>query len=213
MILPELTARLLPSPSVQERQWQQHLGRDQQHPYPDRRRARPARPGRQPEVAVDPSAVGLLPEGVRGKVGFPNRAPRGIDPGNQAARLVCPYPDSATWAGSPAGSSRPGRSRTRLRGPPEWRAGGHPAPGPGIHGAQPWGAADSRVAGGGAVWVGPPRGAVRHSGRQRGGRAVRRTPRSPTHHPGLGDHPPGPPHPPTGRPTRQPRRAPPHRSR
>ena len=62
-----------------------------------------------------------------------------------------------------------------------------------------------------AVPVGPPRRAVRHPGRQRGGRAVQRKPRPPAHHPGLGDHPTGRPQPPAGRPTRQPLRAPPRR--
>jgi hypothetical protein len=40
-----------------------------------------------------------------------------------------------------------------------------------------------------ALSVGPPPGAVRHLGRQRGGRAVQRKPRPPANHPGLGDHP------------------------
>jgi hypothetical protein len=46
--------------------------------------------------------------------------------------------------------------------------------------------------------------AVRHLGRQRGGRAVQRKPRPQAHHPGLGDHSTGRPRSPAGRPARQP---------
>jgi hypothetical protein len=42
-----------------------------------------------------------------GQSSLTNRAPRG-GPGHRATCLVCPRPDSATWAGSPAGSSRTG---------------------------------------------------------------------------------------------------------
>ena len=58
---------------------------------------------------------------------------------------------------------------------------------------------------------GPPRGAVRHLGRQRGGRAEQREPRAEADHARLGRHPTGRPRSPAGRPTHQRRRPPPRR--
>jgi hypothetical protein len=224
--------------------------------HPDRRRARWEGPNR---GRGRPVRGRTIPEGVRGKA----RSPTGLHgdgPGHRAICLVCPRPDSATWAGSPAASwptaprpNAPSNSpNSSAASTPRGRTGhdlavaaqglhpptasawpppatprlcasvpspppaGTPAsrpprPGPGLRGAQPWRPPRPRAVVGRAVPVGPPRGAVRHLGRQRGGRAVQRKSRPPAHHPGVGDHPPGRPQPPAGRPTRQPPRPPPRR--
>jgi hypothetical protein len=80
-------------------------------------------------------------------------------------------------------SSQPrGRPPARHRRcPPAQRPAGHPEPGPGVYGAQPRRAPGPRTVTGRAVLVGPPRGAVRDLGRQRGGRAGQRKPRPQAH--------------------------------
>jgi len=73
----------------------------------------------------------------------------------------------------------PARDRRR---PPAHRPVGHPGPGPGVRGPQSQCPPGPSQAGGRAVPVGPPRGAGRHLGRQRGGQAVQRESRPPAHH-------------------------------
>jgi hypothetical protein len=70
---------------------------------------------------------------------------------------------------------------------------GRPATPPldsGVCGAQPWRSPGPPTACRRAVSVRPPRGAIRHLGCQRGGRAEQRKLRPSAHHPGLGGHPP-----------------------
>jgi hypothetical protein len=122
----------------------------------------------------------------------------------------CAKPSPATGSACPPATPKPsGRAPST---PPASAPGGRPPrrwtrccrP-------QPQCAPGAAAVAGGASPVGPPRRGIRHPGRQRGRRAVQRKPRASAHHPRVGDHPPGRAQPPSGRPTRQPFRAPPRR--
>jgi hypothetical protein len=98
------------------------------------------------------------------------------------------HPPRPRHAGPQRRGGPPARHRSR---PPAHRPTGHPRSGPGVRGAQPWRSPSPPTVTGRAVPVGPSRRAVRHLGRQGGGRAVQRKPRPQAHHPRLGDHPTG----------------------
>jgi hypothetical protein len=93
----------------------------------------------------------------------------------------CGTPSPATAWACPLATRRRPPARHRRR-PPAQRPVGHPGPGPSVRGPQSQDPPGPSQAGGRAVPVGPPRGAVRHLGRQRGGRAIQRKPRPPAHH-------------------------------
>jgi hypothetical protein len=89
----------------------------------------------------------------------------------------CAKPSPATASACPrATRGRPAAGHRRR--PPAHRATSHRPPGPGVRGPQSGRLPGPRTLAGRAACVGPPRGAVRHPGRQRGGRAVQRKPRS-----------------------------------
>jgi hypothetical protein len=116
----------------------------------------------------------------------------------------CAKPSPAT-----ASACRPATLRSRQRAiAAARRPAGRPRPGPGLRSARPGRPPRPRTVVGPAVPVDPAQRAVRHLGRQRGGRAVQRTSRPPANYPGVGDHPTGRAQPPAGGPAHQPRRAP-----
>jgi hypothetical protein len=83
---------------------------------PDRRRARR---GGKPRMQSTRPGSGVSREGVR-QSSLTKRGSSGRGPGHQTTRLVCPRPDRATWAGSPAASWPTAPSRARqAHGRPE----------------------------------------------------------------------------------------------
>jgi hypothetical protein len=148
--------------------------------------------------------------------------PRPNVPSPRPSGWAASMPPRLSWAGpgpscakaSPATAGMPTRNPEVVRQRPiavahrHARPAGRPRPGPGLRSARPWRPPRPRTVVGSAVPVDPARGAVRHLGRQRSGRAVQQESRPPANHPGVGDHPTGRAQPPAGGPAHQPCRAP-----
>ena len=137
-----------------------------------------------PEVAGSPAAS-LPTEPRRGS----------LRPGRAARQRECRRHRARHQLAAAAQSLHPPRARRagpllRHRPPaghhrrsPAQRPAGHPDPGPEVRGSQPRCPPSRRAITGRTVPVGPPRGAGRYPGCQRGRRAVQRKPRPPAHHP------------------------------